>query len=236
MPLLSKSLNVAKSNKRSFAILPISWTTHEQELINKLVIQRNGIPGPIFGSLQNSKDFKPIYDQFYHIGNSKKLSGELTTLVKELIFTVVKHAKKDSFMVFIRASFPNKHFDIPRWHQDGHYFGKVTHAKKFVTVLRGRGTLFHKANKSFRKYYNTTRNESNNYGDNLDYRKQLQNKIGNNYIEVKPNHAALFTVADPEKGAFHSEPPQTTRRLFISILPCTQEQMKTRRNSQKHNR
>jgi hypothetical protein len=54
----------------------------------------------------------------------------------------------------IRDSMPNNDYDIPRWHKDGNFFPhnkEETSTSKFVTVMKGPGTLLIKGGISYSK-------------------------------------------------------------------------------------
>jgi len=58
------------------------------------------------------------------------------------------------FWLAIRVTEPNNEFIIPRWHKDGNYFASNSITAKFITVLKGPGTLLIRSNKKVNDIYN----------------------------------------------------------------------------------
>ena len=60
------------------------------------------------------------------------------------------------------------------------------------------------------------------------YRPILAKKLANEkVIQVKNTQGVIFFAGNPmEKAALHSEPPNDASRLFISILPSTETNIK----------
>jgi len=62
----------------------------------------------------------------------------------------------EHFWMAIRVTMPNNDYDIPRWHKDGNFFpqnNNETSTSKFVTVMKGPGTLLIKGGISYSKNY-----------------------------------------------------------------------------------
>ena len=78
----------------------------------------------------------------------------MARLVVNIIKKVLKGYNKSHFWVAIRVTKPNNEFIIPRWHKDWNYFASKTITAKFITVLRGPGTLLIRSNKKVNNIYN----------------------------------------------------------------------------------
>ena len=162
----------------------------------------------------------------------------MNNIINKLIKNVCKSYQKNDFWIAIRVSLPNTDFNIPRWHYDGQFFLNNPDAiqAKFVTVLKGPGTLFLKnekeSNEIFQKIKLEKRKElikikNNNYQkmDEIDDKyRPIINKALNKFkkSELKNNQGLIFTV-NMEKHFIHSEPCINEPRLFISILPGSRE-------------
>jgi hypothetical protein len=150
----------------------------------------------------------------------------------------------------IRVSLPDHKYDIPRWHKDGRFFKSDGVQSKFVTVLKGPGTLFIKESKKVNDIYdNYMKEKEKSYlkhkvTTSLDskieteYRKILANKLkickqyqlgpnqglilvngyGNNNFGFDYNNNKLI-------GLMHAEPKNDTPRIFISILPGSENEI-----------
>jgi len=173
-------------------------------------------------------------------------------LIMSIIRKVLKGYTKKHFWMDIRVTQPDHNFDIPRWHKDGNFFlqGPIElHTSKFATVLKGPGTLLIKGTKKVNQIYNENLIEQRKeyiptkvmkeiiakgtFGKqsrriHKKYRPILAKKLANEkVIQVKNTQGVIFFAGNPvDKAALHSEPPNDVPRLFISILPSTETNIK----------
>jgi len=227
------------SNKYDFLIFDIDYTINELETINDFDI-KNPNNYEHFGSLDNIKDLKKYLTD---IGsNNKTCVNNMEKLIIRLIQKVLLGYKMKYFWLAIRISPPNKQFDIPRWHKDGTFFTGDKNEQssvKFITTLKGPGTLLIKSTKKINKIYNEileeqftemrkykTIQEKIKISDN--FRPILAKKFSKEkYIQAKNNDGILFYTGIPhDNAALHSEPKMDTSRIFISILPNSLENIK----------
>jgi hypothetical protein len=226
------------SNKYDFFIFDIDYTVNEQKIINDFEIKNPNNYGH-YGSLEDIKDLK-IY--LTDIGsNTKTCINGMEKLIIRLIKKVLLGYKMKYFWLAIRISSPNNHFDIPRWHKDGTFFtgDNDLGCFKFITTLKGPGTLLIKSTKKNNKIYNEileeqftemskykTIQEKIKIGDT--FRPILAKKFSKEkYIQAKNNEGILFYTGIPhDNAALHSEPKMNTSRIFISILPSSYENIK----------
>jgi hypothetical protein len=122
----------------------------------------------------------------------------------------------------------DKNYLIPRFHTDGRFFNindKNNNGQtKFITTLKGAGTIFVDANKEIRDIYNNFRD--NNIDKDIEYRSKLMNLLKNtNKINLKNNEGAIFKSFDRNLAAIHSEPHITEPRIFLSIMPGNEEEI-----------
>lgn len=185
--------------------------------------------------------FSP-FDFIEKIGNNSKDSVNiLSRTLSDLAKQVCDGYNLDHCWISIRTSLPNHNYDIPRWHQDGNFFTSTPEDRaqlqtKFVTVLCGDGTLLINATKSDRsKYRQYFQDEIRKAGNN--YRIQMTDKFREGVANIfkhrkvhqlKNNEGLIFIVGDPNKALIHSEPAIKNKRLFISILPGSERQIKER--------
>ena len=146
------------------------------------------------------------------------------------------------FWLAIRISPPNNHFDIPRWHKDGTFFTgdkNELSSVKFITTLKGPGTLLIKSTTQINNIYNKLLEKK---FKEMDKYKTIEKKIkiDDNFrpifakkfskekiIQVKNNQGVLFYTGNPENNAaLHSEPKFDKSRIFISILPGSYNDIK----------
>jgi hypothetical protein len=109
---------------------------------------------------------------------------------------------------------------------------------KFVTVLRGDGTLMVSATKKEKEEYERimranvpkTKEEAEKFYK--DEQKQMELRMKTNKVfenkkvkQLKNDEGLIFIVGNIDKALIHSEPPMHSPRIFISILPGTDEQI-----------
>ena len=182
-------------------------------------------------------------------GNTKTCINGMEKLIIRLIKKVLLGYKMKYFWLAIRISSPNKNFDIPRWHKDGTFFtgDNDIGCFKFITTLKGPGTLLIKSTKKINKIYEKTLEEK--FTEMRKY-KTIQEKIKiddnfrpifakkfvkEKYIQAKNNDGILFYTGFPhDNAALHSEPKMDTSRIFISILPSSYENIKDLQKSNKN--
>lgn len=161
---------------------------------------------------------------------------KIKTIIKSLVREMMMITKKDSALIHIRASKKTSYFDVPRWHQDGNYFGNNEALIKMVTTLKGDSTLV-------RKYTKDTIRHINEYNDKLSklykdqsngldkkelrLRKELSDKLGPTGEESK---SSIVYYVNHQYGAIHSEPKIKQDRLFLAMLPASKKDLKIRRN------
>jgi hypothetical protein len=118
----------------------------------------------------------------------------------------------------VRASLPNPHFDQPRWHVDGHYYKLTTPFQvKFATALKGNTTPFYDLPHEMRDEFNAHRNDCEYLNTLIDLKNSESPVLG---------CGAFFIVGNKEYGAVHSEPKFDKPRLFFSILPGDEAEIK----------
>ena len=164
----------------------------------------------------------------------------------------------EHFWISIRASTPNKSFNIPRWRYDGFYFSNIDTQPKFAFVLKGPGTLFIKSSKKVIESYNKIQDKSRKelreilkkdkinltnhkaklevqIKNNQKYRPKFAKELSKYKVsQLKNNQGVIFWGGkDIKYNALHSEPKFDAPRLFISILPSTKEMIEERENKQK---
>jgi len=200
-----------------------------------------------FGSY---KDLKNINEFLSKLGdNSTVLVNRMEKIIYNIIRKVLKGYKMEHFWMDIRVVMPCNHYDIPRWHKDGNYFPNDENescTSKFITVLKGPGTLLIKSTKQVNEIYNKNLKqerseltpqspiEEHNKVTNK-YRPILANKLSKEpVVQLKNSQGLIFFTGvtkkgvpieemNMDKGALHSEPKMDVPRMFISILPSTEE-------------
>jgi hypothetical protein len=248
MKLDSKEINnYLNSVKYDFKLFNMYYTDIEKETINNFTLEKNEKFWH-FGSL-DTLESSNINCFLSKLGTNKLgLINKMEKIIISIIKKVLKGFKMDHFWLAIRVSQPHNDNDIPRWHKDGPYFPNdpiKQNVAKFVTVLKGPGTLLIKKTKKTVSIYNDIRKEEDRKINNL-YLEQTNDvtpkeqlelflKIDNDFriiyarklskekvIQIKNNQGLVFYCGNPsDNSALHSEPKCDQPRMFISILPST---------------
>lgn len=123
-----------------------------------------------------------------------------------------------------------REFDVPRWHQDGYYWHPAEDGKvyKIGAVFTGSSTLFLEPTehnfRTFNDGFNHLQGE-NDEGRELEMRTWLGEQFRDSVVVAQPGELARWTVGG-DSAIIHSEPAITAPRIFISVLPGTEAQIK----------
>lgn len=149
------------------------------------------------------------------------------------------------YWLTIRASRPTPEFDEPRWHTDDHFFNPAQSDTavglwKLCTTLLGPGTLFaadgHRARKRLRSVKADARKRQSQHvcssircaacGKTSDEVRAEMARVLNDVVVAQPatGEAVFFRVGGKE-GAVHSEPRIDCDRVFVNLVPGTEEDL-----------
>ena len=102
-----------------------------------------------YGNVDNLDDTK-LNDFLTKLGNNYNINI-LNNIIHKLADKVTSGYETKFCWLTIRVTLPHHYFDIPRWHKDGNFFSDSDrNQSKFLTVLKGSGTLFIKKSKKNR--------------------------------------------------------------------------------------
>jgi phosphopantetheinyl transferase (holo-ACP synthase) len=207
--------------KHKNTVFKINYTKKELECIAKIDISQDNTYSH-FGDIAycNPENF------FKEIGNNDSKNIEtLCKIVSKLAKAVCKGYSTKHAWIDIRVSNPDNDYDIPRWHTDGNFFMDTPEDRKqieskFVTVLRGDGTLMVSATKKEKEEYERimranspkTEEEADKYYK--DKQKQMELRLKTNKVfenkkvkQLKNNEGLIFIVGNIDKALIHSESP-----------------------------
>jgi len=207
--------------KHKNTVFKIHYTKKELECIAKIDISQ----GNVYLHFGNIADCNPE-TFFKEIGNNDSKNIEtLCKIVNKLVKAVCKGYSTKHAWIDIRVRNPDNDFDIPRWHMDGNFFMDTPEDRKqiqskFVTVLRGDGTLMVSATKKEKEEYNRimrenrpkTQEEAEQYYK--DEHKQMELRLKTNKVfenkkvkQLKNDEGLIFIVGNLDKALIHSESP-----------------------------
>ena len=224
------------SKKRDFKRFKMHYTTKEILAINTFNLNKVA-DFSYFGSYENLKNINKFLSTLGD--NNMVLVNKMEKIIHNITKKVLKGYNMKHFWMDIRVTMPCNNYDMPRWHKDGPFFTNDINEKntsKFVTVFKGPGTLLIKGTKRVIEIYNKVREKQSNEM-RLCSTIEEQFKVADSYrpifakefseepiIQVKNNEGLVFFTGTPINiGALHSEPKLDKPRMFISILPSTEE-------------
>ena len=163
-------------------------------------------------------------------------------------------AKVHDYWLTIRCTAPTHEYDKPRWHTDENFFVYDSEAPglgfsptskqrcwKLCTTLLGPGTLFLKDNETaLRVMRETKKNEKEKIGLHActsircigcsTYTEIVRDSLVGSLQDMEVESPAVGEVAyfrvGGEEGAVHSEPRCDTDRIFINIIPGTEDDLR----------
>ncbi len=133
---------------------------------------------------------------------------------------MISLSKKEHAWFCLRGSVASNLSSQKRWHMDGSHYRSKDIQYKFCFTIQGEPTLFYLLpRESMRLRQVIWRNMNDTQFTNEFCHKDLIYKI-------EKREGVLFMIGNSNLAAFHSEPETTTPRLFFSIVPCEENQLK----------
>ncbi|QDS69144.1 hypothetical protein FKW77_010457 [Venturia effusa] len=225
----------------AFKLLP--YQNAHAPLCNSISLQRTSswmYCGPLLPLLE------PQLPPSYHEWHKATVKGDLTAdLLPFLSYanSFLSAAGLSHYWLSIRATTPTTDYDEPRWHTDDDFFHSeklIRTQWKLVTTLLGPGTLFIEDANSARAIEAKTKQESRDAcKDHLcnpfnclgcatasaDIRHRLSDRFEKEeVIQAADGHCCFFRIGQ-EQGAVHSEPPHDCDRVFVNIVPGTEDEI-----------
>ena len=233
--------NKGKLNKyvnnvnESYKIFKLKYTDNDYKIIKNFIIEKESSYN-YYGLIDKKILIEQIKLFLLQIGknslnNCKKITNLLYALIKEVTIDIYH---RNFAWILIRIMLPNENDDknylIPRFHVDGKYFNFKDKTNlgqtKFITTLKGAGTIFVDSNKQIRDIYYDFIVKNLDREENMQYRIELMNLLESaKKINLKNNEGAIFKNCDKNLAAIHSEPYITEPRIFLSILPGNEEEI-----------
>lgn len=188
----------------------------------------------------------PQLPSSYHEWHKATINGSLTaSLLSFFSFanSFLLAAGINHYWLTIRATTPTTEYNEPRWHTDEDFFQgeKMVRTQwKLVTTLLGPGTLFLEDDKSARAVETKVKLDSQmEHKDHLctsfnclgcatasaNVRHRLADHFRQDKVIQATNGDCCFFRIGQEQGAVHSEPPQDCDRVFVNIVPGTEDEL-----------
>ncbi len=230
--------------QNSYSFVDLGISNRDMAVFDQLTICGGGHLNR-YGNLDLLKEEIPKF--LLLIGNeNEELVKEASQAICKIVSDVTDAFGKETAWICIRASEPESHFDIPRWHMDGPFFSpRYAPQYKFAAALKGNQTLFYPLTSDTRKMFcdrDRVMNSIDKGSFNLQtYLKRVEEEriALSELFDVKnaesapKGYGAFFIAADQNFSALHSEPKFDSPRLFISILPGHECEIKELEEAQK---
>jgi hypothetical protein len=238
-----------KEIPKNYLTFDIKYTKKESEYLDNFNITTES-SFDHYGNVDKLDD-KKLNDFLTKIGNNDNINI-LSKIINKLADKVTSSYETIFCWLTIRVTLPHYYFDIPRWHKDGKFFrDSDRNQTKFITILKGPGTLFIKKSKIVDDIYNKIDEKELKSYKNLKvktifnekienkYRKILANKFKNfKHNQLKSNQGLIFLVGQDKNnnlhGLLHSEPKNDAPRIFISILPGSETEIMELQNKRNY--
>jgi hypothetical protein len=159
------------------------------------------------------------------VGNSDHIASAIAHMIQSIVMQALLAVEKPSAWIAVRCFKKQDTFKIPRWHTDGQHpiIYKIGIKYKITCTLKGPGTLFCAVSDDLKqKFYEI---QNNTLFTQQDVRNKLADLLKILSIQTsKPHEGTIFLISD--YAAIHSEPDIDQDRLYVGIMPGTQEQIK----------
>ena len=217
---LSLMQTIEQVQEKSYVFHPLDFSEDELKAFESIKLENATGPFEMYGKLENLEEELKLF--FNDLCDEETAFVTINAILR-VTEKILTGSQQTSAWFCIRPFCPNEDYRIPRWHCDGKYFNfhhpsNQRIAYKFAFVLKGAATLFADVPNSEKLLINSLSLEDRLLADQIVRKYKIESpQIG---------ELAIFRVGDEEKGAVHSEPHITVDRLFISILPGSEEEIR----------
>ena len=163
-----------------------------------------------------------VIDYLSRVGpNDLNVVKRAAAKIDRIVKMVMSSSGKQTAWICLRASTATDRYDLPRWHMDGHYYRQSDSLQyKFATTLIGASTHFYPLSRELKELRRVIRIHTGN-------RKFTSELCQGGPIFSPTVGEGVFVLAgDRNVAALHTEPPIHEPRLFFSIVPCSEEELK----------
>ena len=231
----------ATLKEKGIVSFDVGVTSKERDSIEKIQIKKELPQFNYYGPVNETlvQELTVYLNQLD--GNAEAIIQSVSELIAKVAEGMQKDFNAESAWVMVRVTMPNHDFDVPRWHQDGHYvrpkdgtsepeekehklvftvkgaptrFAEITDAEKFKE-------LSEESEKNHARYRGRNRKKYDE--EDVKIRKQLESTVKET-DPVEKEQATIYLVGDEDAKA-HSEPPMDTPRIFMSVVTGSHEQI-----------
>ena len=210
------ALKNLKSSPHGFSLVNVGLTADDLKSFDSIDIEKDHFYHQ-FGDLENTAE--KITSFIRAIGrNDNSLAERIGTTLAEITHKIMDASGRETGWVYLRAFVPTDAYDIPRWHMDGYYFepDAITCMYKFALTVKGHPTLLYRLPKELRLF------AWQHMRDRVFMHSFCQPEL---VVTPEREEGVFFMGGKKDFAALHSEPPVHEKRLFFSLIPCSEQQL-----------
>lgn len=216
-----------------FLNVDMNLSQEEKESLVRINIEK-ALPQFDFYGTEGVELKKKVEEYLGDMGdNSPEDLSHIADIVSRLSEGMRKGFDTETTWTMIRVSLPYNEFEIPRWHSDGKYFNSTQKRYKLVATLKGPQTLFgetvdieahNRLGKELNDNYLRIEDDPEGFNEeDMRIRTELQKVVAQK--EIGGQGEAIVYLVGEEDAVLHSEPNITEPRIFVSVLPGSDEQI-----------
>lgn len=203
----------------------LSLTPEEKESIQKFKVEKNIADFNYWGSVSDENLPQVLKHYLNEIGENSEATVEIITrLMARIAEGVARHFNTKFVWIESRSFLPNNTFETSRWHSDGKYFAPYT-TYKLVAAIKGPQTRFGDTSEpeKFVELSIAENKEKHGSAEDIRIRKEIDAIVSEVHLPAKEN--ATVYLASGDDAFIHSEPLINEERLFISVIPGSEEEI-----------
>lgn len=206
--------------------IDLELTEKEKETLKRLEINKNSDNFHYWGNTDSVELYASLNLFLKDIGeNSENTIEEISKLIIRIGQGLSKVFNTESVWYEMRSITPNNFFTTPRWHTDAKFFNPLN-AHKLVFALKGAQTRFGITTDKDRFVQLSIDENKEKHGSEEDIRirKELDLIVDEIYPTSGDQNATVYLVTGDD-AIIHSEPQINESRLFMSIIPGTEDEI-----------
>lgn len=223
----SSSAEVLEALERDRIVsFDLGLTEKEREATSSLVIAKNSDNFHYWGKAGSSELKERLNLFLADMGeNPEERIEEVSNLMVRIGEGLTKATDAQAVWYEVRSIIPNDYFVTPRWHTDAKFFNPLN-AHKLVYAVKGKQTRFGVTTdqEKFVQLSIAENNEKHGSAEDMRIREDLDRIVTEFHPGAEWGDAALYLVTGDE-AVIHSEPLIDENRLFMSIIPGTEEEI-----------
>lgn len=226
----------ALNDTKSFVCLDMRLSQYDKEALKEFCIDNDDSVNFFTTDASYQDNMKTF------ISRSGENSSDITDSVYFIVMTIIKRIMREfgenHAWIQLRCQTPFNAFALERWHVDGKYAkdNSNKYNSKFVMALKGASTLFCELTPDAEKEYIALDAKLGRQSLTESYRQEMSSFLKEkkakgqaHFYQIKEDSGCgcvFVHGGDMMKAAIHSEPHVTSERLFLSIVPMSEDKVR----------